>query len=135
MTAARLPDWQSRLAELIAARRAAPFAWGKNDCCTFACDCVRAMTGHDPARGLRGHRTAKDAAAALRDNGGLRALANARLGAAIAPAEAQVGDIGLATVEGRPALVVCGGSAWTGPGKEGLVSVPMSSVMRAWRAV
>ncbi len=31
-----------------------PFSWGSHDCCLWACDCVAAMTGVDPAAWFRG---------------------------------------------------------------------------------
>ena len=110
-----------------------PFAWGENDCCTFACDAVQAMTGQDPAHGLRSHRTALEAAEVLRDGGGVAGLAEARLGAEIPPRLAAVGDIGLAQLDGRDTLLVCGGTMWVGPGADGLVNVPGSAIVRAWR--
>lgn len=45
----RAEGWEGRLRELIDGKRFDPFAWGSNDCCTFARDCYRAMMGEDPA--------------------------------------------------------------------------------------
>lgn len=129
----RLPDWQERLSALIAERRAAPFAWGENDCAIFACDGVLAITGTDPAAGLRAHRTAQEATKTLRQGNGVAGLAEARLGPEIAPALAQVGDVGLAELDGRDTLVLCVGMHWFGPGAAGLVDVPAATVPRAWR--
>jgi hypothetical protein len=135
MTVARLNDWQSRLGALLAERRAEPFAWGTNDCCTFACDCVRAISGHDPAEGLRAHRTAQEATNVLQGIGGVQGAADARLGPRIAPALAQVGDVGLGELEGRDTLLVCVGDAWVGPGGAGTVRLPFEAVeATAWRA-
>ena len=133
--AARLNDWQSRLGALLAERRDAPFAWGENDCCTFACDCVLAISGHDPAEGFRAHRTAEEATKVLRALGGVQGAADALLGPRIAPALAQVGDIGLGDLEGRATLLVCVGDAWVGPGGAGSVRLPFEVVAdTAWRA-
>jgi hypothetical protein len=132
---ARVNDWQSRLGALLAQRRAVPFAWGTNDCCTFACDCVQAISDHDPAEGLRAHRTAEEATKVLQAIGGVQSAADALLGPRIAPALAQVGDIGLADLEGRATLVVCVGDAWVGPGAEGSLRLPFEMVTdTAWRA-
>ena len=131
---ARLPDWQERLDALISARRDQPFAWGENDCCTFAASAVEAVTGHDLADGLRGHRSVQEAAEVLRKHGGVVGLATARLGPAIAPALAQVGDVGMATLNGRDTLVICAGSGWVGPGSAGLVFVEHAAASHAWRA-
>jgi len=128
-------DWQSRLAAFLAGRMATPFAWGTHDCCIFACDAVLAQTGHDPADGLRAHRTAQEAAQTLADHGGVAALATARLGPEILPTLAAVGDVGLVQVDGRDALAVCAGSFWLAPGASGLASLPHDRALRAWRAV
>lgn len=131
---ARLPDWQERLATCIAERQGLPFSWGENDCCTFAASAVEAITGHDLAAGLRGHRSAQEAAEVLREHGGVVGLANDRLGPAIVPALAQVGDVGMATLDGRDTLVICAGSGWVGPGSAGLVFVEHAAASHAWRA-
>ena len=131
----RVNDWQSRLGALLAERLAMPFAWGENDCCTFACDCVQAISGHDPAAGLRDHRTAQAAATALAGLGGVKGAADARLGPRITPLLAQVGDVGLGVLEGRETLLVCVGDAWVGPAKDGMARLPFESVPdTAWRA-
>jgi hypothetical protein len=131
----RLRDWQSRLSALLAERRHAPFAWGANDCWTFAADCVVAISGHDPAKGLRSHQTAVGASKSLAPIGSLPDLADARLGARIAPALAQAGDIGLAMLEKHPTYLVCVGDAWVGPGEDGLLRLPRDTpVYLAWRA-
>ena len=134
MTMTRFPDWQERLATLLDERRAMPFSWGTNDCCTLACDAVLAMTGHDPAEGLRAHRSAQEAAEVLRAHGGVLGLANDRLGPAIVPALAQVGDVAMATLDGRDTLVICAGSGWVGPGADGLVWIEQAAASHAWRA-
>jgi len=132
---ARLNDWQSRLGALLAARRDEPFAWGTNDCCTFACDCVQAISGHDPAEGLRAHRTAEEATKVLQGIGGVAGAADGLLGPRIAPALAQVGDIGLGLLDGRETLLVCVGDAWVGPGGAGTIRLPFDAVTdTAWRA-
>jgi hypothetical protein len=132
----RFRDWQSRLAAFVESRRHEPFAWGTNDCCTFACSAVESMTGHDPAEGLREHRTAAEAAEVIRDNGGIEALACSRLGAEIVTGLAAVGDIGYAEcASDRWGLVVCIGEHWTGPGESGLVVLPKGAAVRAWRAI
>lgn len=133
MTEPRLRDWQSRLEALIAERDHAPFAWGTNDCCTFACDVILAMTGKDPAAGLRDHRTASDAALTLSAHGGVLELADARLGERIRPALAQVGDVGLVDSPEGPALAVLGGTQWLGPRGAGLARLPFDAARIAWR--
>jgi hypothetical protein len=54
MTLKRFPDWRDRLGLIIDSRRELAFEWGRFDCALHVCDCIRAMTGVDPAEGLRG---------------------------------------------------------------------------------
>jgi hypothetical protein len=129
----RYRDWQSRLQTVLNERRMAPFAWGTNDCCTFAADCVLAITGHDPAEGLRAHQTLEEATAVIAENGGVIALADARLGERVRPALAFVGDVGLVDTPNGPGFVICNGETWLGPGAERMHTIPHSEVKMAWR--
>ncbi|HET9087131.1 MAG TPA: hypothetical protein VFN53_06400 [Acidobacteriaceae bacterium] len=49
----RVPHWQRALRDEIL-KHHQPFAWGKNDCCSFVCDCVLGMTGTDIYADFRG---------------------------------------------------------------------------------
>ena len=63
----RTSDWESRLGDYIAAKRAASFEWGVNDCCTFSAGAVEALTGIDPMPEYRGkYTTALGSARALK---------------------------------------------------------------------
>lgn len=125
--------WRRKLDALIDERLHAPFDWGGNDCCMWAADCVRAMTGHDPAADLRGtYATAAGALRALDGAGGIEAM-GARAGAAIAPLMAALGDIGLIEQAGRDALAVCCGPLWLAPASDGLAAMPLSAARLAWR--
>ncbi len=128
----RLRDWQSRLDALVMERLHQPFQWGSNDCCLFAADCVKAVTGYDPASDLRGHYADEfEAARLLQALGGVVVLASQRLGEVIPVSMAQLGDIGVSVCDGRQTLVCCMGAHWMGPGKDGLV--PVLNVVQAWR--
>jgi hypothetical protein len=141
----RLPDWQTRFAALVAARRAVPFAWGSNDCAAFAADAVAALTGQDVAPAeLRGEvlgaladsaDAAIDARAIrlLRRNGGLAVLASAVLGEQRAPVFATVGDIVLLDNAGREILAVCNGATAFAPGPRGLAVTDMSGAIGCWK--
>lgn len=109
-----------------------PFAWGSNDCCLFAADCVKAVTGRDPAADLRGaYSDAAGAARMLAKLGGVDGIADQRACDAVPPSLAQPGDIGRVTCDGRPTLAVCMGGHWLAPGEHGLVT--LLGVDRAWR--
>lgn len=137
MTAAskapRLPDWRARLAAVVAAAHRQPFVWGRHDCCLWAADAVRAVTGQDPAHDLRGrYDTANAALQALRGIGGLRG-AGARMGAPLAgPLLAQDGDIGLVHDGRRPMLAVSVSGLWLCAATPGLHPLPMAAASAVW---
>ena len=144
----RRPDWPECLAETVRAARGRPFQWGRHDCALFACDCIAAMTGVDPAARFRGrYKTARGAVGALKrygssaegfgpQAGGVRSLeelATRVLGVPIRPEMARRGDIVSFDTALGPVLGVSLGSraAFTGP--EGLTFVPVSATRQAWR--
>jgi hypothetical protein len=129
----RLHDWQTRFAEFARARRNEPFAWGSNDCCLFAADCVEAITGEDPAKDLRGYTTALQAARIVKAHGGMAQFVTARIGVEIPPLMANVGDLVLVVVNGHDTLTVCNGSNVIGPGPSGMMCCGMGLAKAAWR--
>src|SRR6266508_3556525 len=58
-TSGRLPGWEDRLAEAIAAARAKPYVLGEHDCFRLACAVVRALTGEDRWPQWRGRYASK----------------------------------------------------------------------------
>lgn len=132
---ARLQDWPERLAELVEARREAPFEWGSNDCALFMGDAVAAVTGVDPMAALRGYASEAEAEAILGEEG-LEALMARTLGAfgcgECPPELAQRGDVALALLGNQPTMVVVLGEVLAGPGPRGLVFLPMRRILRAW---
>jgi len=134
---ARRHDWPERLAEVVRAAQARPFAWGRHDCALFVCDCVRAMCGEDPAARFRGrYRTARGAQRAIRRIGGARDLADLAtrvLGPSIPPAFARRGDVVEAVFSGNSVLGVVMGRMFVATGEKGLVHAPTLSATRAWR--
>ncbi len=137
----RVQDWPTLLFHFIEKRRHEPFAWGRQDCCLFACDGILAQTGLDPAAGMfRGkYRDALGAARLVKKHGGVEAIAVkvcARLGYAPVPVlMAQRGDVVLWDVPDamKCALGVCIGAEAVFPGPDGLVFSEMKICRRAWR--
>lgn len=124
---------RAALDALIDERRSRPFARGTNDCCMFAADAVRAMTGHDLAAQWRG--TYNDDRGALRliqRLGGMEKI-GALAGDPIPPLCADVGDVGLVVVEGVEALAVCVGAVWLAPIARGLGAARLQDARKAWR--
>ncbi len=134
----RLTDWRLRFDALITERLRAPFAWGSNDCALFAADNVLALTGVDPAFGLRSHASARQAARSLRQHGGLAALVDLHLGSSCNAAQAVQGDVVMVPMNtesgGRLALGVCLSAEFAaGPGAFGLLQTSMANAVCAWR--
>jgi hypothetical protein len=129
----RLQDWQIRFEAFCRERISAPFAWGRNDCCTFAADAVQAMTGQDPAPHLRSHATELQAARVIKEQGGIAAIATAALGEPRPTAFGAIGDIVLANIDGRETLTVCNGTNLLAPGVNGMMTVGMETAVKCWR--
>jgi hypothetical protein len=128
----RLPDWQARLAALVAHAHIRPFAWGERDCCLWAADAVLAVTGNDPAIGIRGtYRTERAAYLILAAHGGLRGLGD-RIGPRIRPAFAIAGDVGIVRATEKPMAGVCIGDVWMVSASSGLRAFPLGAVRMAW---
>jgi hypothetical protein len=120
------------LVALLDARMRAPFAWGTNDCVSFALDAAQAQTGVDlrPRLGCT-WSTRRRATQALARRGGLRAAVDGVL-RRVAPAKAHRGDIGLAEGPDGPFLVVIEGDLLVGVALDGLVRLPRAALRYAW---
>lgn len=130
----RLQDWMHRLARLVEERLGEPFAWGPNDCASFAADAVHAQTGEDVLAELRGHRhNERQALRRERAIGGLPAAIERAGLQPVPPALAQRGDLVLVAQKPRPVLAVCNGAEAVAPGGRGLVHVPITRALKAWR--
>jgi hypothetical protein len=129
----RLPGWPELLAAFVAQRSAMPFAWGTNDCCTFASDGVLAITGTDPMADLRGYTSAAHAQRILVRGGGLMALVSERLGWHLETKFAQRGDMVLVPMaDDQQFLGLCMGSTFAAPGPHRMVIGPMSTALACW---
>jgi hypothetical protein len=121
----KLHNWQTSLALTITANQDKHFEWGTFDCCLFAADCVKAMTGQDPAQEFRGkYKTRLGAARKLKELGAgdLESTLNDKLGEPV-PGYPQKGDICLVDTEDGPAAgVVFSRVIWV-PGPTGLQAI------------
>ncbi len=135
--AVRVPDWPVRLDRFLRQRRERPFAWGDHDCCLFALDWIETATGVRLAevRGL--YRDAEGAAALLRarwGTGDLTALATLMLGPPLAsPLLTGRGDLLAFRHGGNVWLGLCAGPVGVAPGRRGLITLPLSRAIYAWR--
>lgn len=132
---ARTENWPEKLLEQVDLARSAPFAWGAHDCCTFAADCVLAMTGVDPMERFRGRYSSAAGAVKAGAKAGHATLADLWSAALpeISPALAGRGDVVMfLSVEGLAIGVVTGHQA-AAAGPDGLAWAPMDLWLRAWR--
>ena len=130
-------DWEVRLGAYLDDVRYTPHAYGRHDCILFTANGVKAQTGKDHARGMRGkYRSAASSVRFLRSLGydDTAALVTAKLGESILPSFAQRGDV-VMTAEG--AVGICMGATAFFVGQEGdrpgLLTVPRREWTKAWR--
>lgn len=147
----RSHSWQTKeLYEFFVARTAEPFAWGTNDCCIFPADAIKAMTGTDIAADFRGKYTDEASAFALiKSVTGFPTVSAAASWCARkfglvewedgngkpAPLFAQRGDLAVLEDAGRliAGIVGLNGRHVISVGESGLLRLPLSAVVRAWR--
>ena len=139
----RKTEWPEILIAEIEAARERPFSFGRHDCCIFAANIVRAMTGVDLMKGLRRYRSAASAARIMRRAGHERLVAmitsvmREHGCTSVRPSLARRGDVVMAKVS-----IDGGATEWAAGicvGREavfasdGLVFLTMSEIERAWR--
>ena len=127
-------EWYASLDAHVHERWNMPFAWGSNDCCTFAADWVTLATGSDPMLDLRGLNSALEAHRKLDELGGMLAAVDSRMGAHVSGLMAQAGDVVMVTLDNaNAAMAVCLGPWLCAPGEAGLVMLPITRAEVAWR--
>lgn len=139
-TARRQDGWEKAFNAEVEAALTRPFAWGHFDCCLFAADCVRAITGTDIAAGYRSTYESRMGALELVEReGGLEAMIDRACSEhglePRRPEEAQRGDVVILNgVDGFTVTAgICVGTRAAVPAPErGLSFVPMVSATRVW---
>ena len=128
------------LSAAIAAAEGRAMVWGRDDCCLWVADIVRARTGLDGAAAFRGrYRSRHGAAKALKavHGGGLieaiTAIA-AQFGWPVIDADAAAdGDIAIIDTTLGPALAIMSGDYWIGRIDGGVSATPRDLAVKAWR--
>lgn len=130
----RPEGWEQRFVAFLTGRAQMPFAWGANDCCTFAADCAEAITGTDPMADLRGYDSEIGAGRVLVKSGveSFEALVDAIFDE-VPVGMARRGDLALAMQGNEAGLMVVEGDWLVGPSEDGLKRVPRDRMIRAWR--
>lgn len=129
----RVNDWETHLYTVLNSFNEKPFQWGSHDCCTFAADCVLAITGSDKMSRYRGgYKSAKSAARKLEAAGGLEAALTFELGDPVAPLMAKRGDVVCFTSALGDTAGICIGATIAAAGLDGITYTPMSQAFKSW---
>ena len=128
----RRDDWQTFLHDLVEAKMAEPFAWGSQDCVTFAAACIEAVTGSNPIAGIESWSTERQALRRIVEMGGIEAWLDERY-PRVQWHEAQRGDVALMEQKAGLVVVVNIGPGWVGPSETGLTTSPPDAVQISWR--
>ena len=130
----RRDDWPERLDAYILETTHRPWGWGRKDCVMWALGAVKAMTGKDPARGIRGkYRTEKQAFETL-EILGCKTVHQALircLGKSKTAGQAKRGDVVITTIDGAQFAGVCIGQMSVF-GQDPLIQLPTLTAKRAW---
>lgn len=141
----RRDNWQGDFWRYIDAAETRQFKWGEFDCCLFAADVIKILTGDDPAKEFRGtYTTARQALRLVKNSGGSVGMIGAGLGfQEIPPLYAGVGDIMRLRLPGTMVQFGGIGAVCLGPtiaflNKNGLERFSISEAsnalrVRAWR--
>ena len=128
---ARHQDWPARLARFVAAARARPFAWGEQDCATFARDWIEECTGERVFDAP--YSDATSAARYVVEQGGMLAAVKRVLGEPMPnPAAAGRGDVALVSNAGREVMGVVVGEHVAAPAADGVLMSSRSAMIAAW---
>ncbi|MGF7160121.1 hypothetical protein FHS85_001744 [Rhodoligotrophos appendicifer] len=130
----RVLNWPERLFDAIRSHEARPFEWAVSDCWGMAMDVVKAMTGHEPFASARKYKSARGARGALHRRGFATIVhALAAEFEEVPPAMAQRGDLGVIEVEHEQAAAICEGVMFVAKARTGVIRVPRSHVIQAFR--
>lgn len=80
----RFNDWEARLEAYLLSTRGSKFTYSINDCCTFALDGVKAITGHDFASPYLDYSTYRQGYRMIREQHGAKTLKSFLAGTVLA---------------------------------------------------
>lgn len=122
-----------KLPAILQSYAAAKFKWGELDCCMFAADVVKEMTGHDYAWKFRNKYKSKfGAMRAIAEYGSLSGLVTVNVGPMRRPLEARRGDFVIADMPEGEAVGIADGDGAMFLAETGLVRVPLSVCKGCW---
>lgn len=138
----RLPDWDARLDDYLRRASQSSFQPGVHDCALFAAGALAAMTGLDHARDLRGRYTTliegRRLLRAAMGSSSLCRVIEQCLGLSVHDgwAQARRGDLALvrdSSGQRTLGIVDLSGERVALAGNEGLVFMPLSAIVKAWK--
>lgn len=131
----RHDNWPMMLSAYLTERLAMPFAWGSNDCLTFAAGLVERLTGYDFAAQYPAYSNPVQANAIMTEHGGVEAIITACLGEPVDKYRmARRGDIVLIMMpEPSAGVVDDSGQRIAAIGATGMVRLPLSKAHLVWR--
>lgn len=149
MTIKRSNTWLTKeLPNYLLAHHSTPFVWGENDCCLFAANAIQAYTGVDIADDFRGKYDSQESAfATIKTITGGSTVTDAlayvaakhgltewtRSDGSPLPLMAKRGDLVAVNNGGNIiAGVVDTSGRYVAAMGDGIVSLPLSSIARAW---
>lgn len=113
-------DWQDR-----------PFRYGVADCCQFARQLVREMTGQDYGAEWS-YSSEAEAQAIIDRHGGLEPLISSYLGPAVDPSALRIGDLCLVTAPNFEMMGARSGSGAYVPSSGGIVVARAHRIAKGW---
>lgn len=130
----RIKGWERALLAEVARHQALPFSWDESNCVYFPMDCVKAMTGDDPWADERGCTSEQDFARRL-----VR-LGFKNVGDVFASKFAEIalsymgrGDLAVIEQDGKTPGVICVGAHLVGKIETGMLFMPRSLAIRAFK--
>lgn len=132
----RRSDWHTRMLDAIASASVVPFCFGQHDCVMFCAYVVDRMCDTDHFKRLREtypYRDELDAINIIESGKGLHQLTRDWLGKPVNARQAQPGDVVLMRNEGGALLAIVEGNGAVAAAERGVVSLPMSDAVCAWR--
>ena len=131
----RVKGWEQALFRFTCEAMTRPHTWGETDCVMFAADCVKAMTGEDPAANYRGKYDSREGAARVIARAGFDNLGDmiaAHL-EEIEPSRVSRGDIIFSAGPDGDFLAVVQGATSVGPTSAGLIHIQTRQAKRAFK--
>jgi hypothetical protein len=131
----RHQDWFEKLCGRILAKKDARFLWGSHDCCTFAAECIDAMTGSQHRMALaERYQDWATASGYLRDSGGLVAAISQHLGRPVRWRWfGRTGDCVVFLHKRAPTCGVLLGPLIVVPAADGLAFLPRWRILARWK--